>query len=136
METAVTSNQTSPNNQENSLNSAMATKGAQDSNASTKEEPTAVTTPLFRPIKFESSSPTPATPEGTESNGSKSNLGTSSESGSDVALDSAYSSDNPNPKPENGKPAEPKITATLQNRSLWKDFKKIGNEMIVTKPGR
>lgn len=47
---------------------------------------TSVNTQIFRPIRFES---TPATPATTEGNGS--------ESGSDSALDSAYSSDNAQP---------------------------------------
>lgn len=28
------------------------------------------------------------------------------------------------------------IRAIIQNKALWKSFMKIGNEMIVTKPGR
>jgi hypothetical protein len=103
---------------------------------STASVPTASAKQLFRPIKFESSPPTPATPEGIESSGSKSTMENGSESGSDYALDSAYSSDNPQlPLVENGQHLN-RITAVLQNRTLWKDFRKIGNEMIVTKPGR
>lgn len=92
---------------------------------------TSVNTQIFRPIRFES---TPATPATTEGNGS--------ESGSDSALDSAYSSDNAQPlglvaaAAGIAPPFCKKITASLQNKSLWKSFKRIGNEMIVTKPGR
>lgn len=93
---------------------------------------TSVNTQIFRPIRFES---TPATPATTEGNGS--------ESGSDSALDSAYSSDNAQSlglvaaaAAGIAPPFCKKITASLQNKSLWKSFKRIGNEMIVTKPGR
>lgn len=87
---------------------------------------------LFRPIKFESRSPSPATPEDIESSGFKNTAENGSDSSSDSAMDSAYSSDNL--QPPQGEPGQ--ITAVLQNRRLWKDFRKIGNEMIVTKPGR
>lgn len=98
---------------------------ASNSNNNNQEEPSSATPQIFRPIKFES---TPATPEGNES-----------ESGSsDSALDSAYCSDSAQPF-RNAAGAQPfckKITASLQNKSLWKSFRRIGNEMIVTKPGR
>ena len=102
-----------------------------------KEEPTPIPPQLFRPINFESTPPT--TPEGLESNGSKSTLGNGSESGSDCAMDSAYSSDNTQAtkSDENGLViARKKISASLQNKCLWRSFKRLGNEMIVTKPGR
>ncbi len=96
-----------------------------NTNNNNQEEPTSAIPQIFRPIKFES---TPATSEGNES-----------ESGSsDSALDSAYCSDNAQPF-RNAAGAQPfckKVTASLQNKSLWKSFKRIGNEMIVTKPGR
>lgn len=100
-----------------------------------KEEPTPIPPQLFRPINFESTPPT--TPEGLESNGSKSTLGNGSESGSDCAMDSAYSSD-ATKSDENSQLqlARKKISASLQNKCLWRSFKRLGNEMIVTKPGR
>lgn len=98
-----------------------------------KEKITKPAISFFRPINFENGSPTPATPEGLDSNSSKVTLGNDSESSSECALDSAYSSDSP--QLQNDQPAG-KMSATLQNKSLWKDFRKIGNEMIVTKPGR
>lgn len=103
-----------------------------------KEEPTPIPPQLFRPINFESTPP--ITPEGLESNGSKSTLGNGSESGSDCAMDSAYSSDNTQATKcdENSQlqQARRKISASLQNKCLWRSFKRLGNEMIVTKPGR
>lgn len=139
METAVTSNQ--PPASISQATTAEKNKHDQASNGSShyKEEASAVAVPqLFRPINFESNSPTPPTPEGIESTTSKSTLGNSSESGSESAQDSAYSSDNPQPlRPDNSQASSSKkIAATLQNKALWKDFKRIGNEMIVTKPGR
>lgn len=96
-----------------------------NTNNNNQEEPSSATPQIFRPIKFES---TPASTEGNES-----------ESGSsDSALDSAYCSDNAQPfrNPAGAQPYSKKITASLQNKNLWKSFKRIGNEMIVTKPGR
>lgn len=122
MEIAETSNPSATGSEKGSKNCGQA-----------KKELATPAKQLFRPINFENGSPTPATPEGIDSNGSKVTLGNDSESGSENALDSAYSSDNP--QPQNGKSAG-KMVATLQNKTLWKDFRKIGNEMIVTKPGR
>lgn len=124
--------------------SIQPTAGKQEKMASTlayhysikKDDAIAVTPQLFRPIKFESSSPTPVTPEGIEPSGSKSTMENDSDNGSDSALDSAYSSDNPQPLLSEDGQLTHQITAVLQNKNLWKDFKKIGNEMIVTKPGR
>ena len=114
-----------------------------------KEEVTLVAPPpphFFRPIKFES---TPATPE---SNGGSEN---GSSGGSETTIDSAYGSEEiqatartgshggdtaGNPVTAEEEAEEPiytgDITVHLQNKSLWKSFRKIGNEMIVTKPGR
>lgn len=104
---------------------------------------------FFRPIKFES---TPATPESEND----------STGGSETTIDSAYGSDvsrtarnQPQQgegatggvgaaaaavavvKGEDGEPLHSSgILVNLQNKSLWKSFNKIGNEMIVTKPGR
>lgn len=137
MDTAATSNQPAPGSP------ATPASNNQSQAKGKKAESTAATTQLFRPINFEGNSPTPATPEGLESCSSKSTLANGSENGSDSVLDSAYNSDNPQPQmTENSEPATEngqsacKVTATLQNKSLWKDFRKIGNEMIVTKPGR
>lgn len=123
MDKAATSNQPAPG-------SPTAPPTTNNCSQASKEV-TAPAKQLFRPINFENGSPTPATPEGLDSNSSKVTLSNDSESGSECAQDSAYSSDNP--QPLNG---QPKISASLQNRSLWKEFRKIGNEMIVTKPGR
>ncbi len=58
--------------------------------------------------------------------------------------DSAYNSGHEN-TPEQleaaqqqakSKPAPPTITVLLSEEELWKAFHKVGNEMIVTKPGR
>lgn len=93
----------------------------------TVEEITAnpTSTHIFRPIDFES---TPKS-DTTENN---------SENGSEHAIDSAYSSDNPQSLTSltGTNPITKRISASLQNKALWKAFKKIGNEMIVTKPGR
>lgn len=54
--------------------------------------------------------------------------------------DSAYNSEHEDtPEQSEAAPAQAsdrKITATLLDEELWKSFNKIGNEMIVTKPGR
>lgn len=136
MDTTVSSSSSQPGPSSQDTQPHPSKTSSQASKTSTKQEPAAAAaiTPLFRPINFESSSPTP---EGFECSGSKSTLGNGSESGSDCAQDSAYSSDNTVPAKNNdGQLPCKKITATLQNKSLWKDFKRIGNEMIVTKPGR
>lgn len=75
---------------------------------------------IFRPIDFENA-------ESEET----------SESGSNTPTDSAYSSDN-HQSAISQSSALPfrRITASLQNKALWKTFKRMGNEMIVTKPGR
>lgn len=52
---------------------------------------------------------------------------------SHVSVDSAYSSQSDVVKT---KAACNKIDAKLHRRNLWKAFANIGNEMIVTKPGR
>lgn len=95
-----------------------------NNNNNKDEPPTAAPAHFFRPIKFES---TPATPE---SNGSV-----------DSAYGSATTEEAVEQPGEPTDPAEPPvepgtIVAILQSKSLWKSFRKIGNEMIVTKPGR
>lgn len=100
---------------------------------------------FFRPIKFES---TPTTPE---SNGYEENGSTG---GSESTIDSAYGSEatqaragNQNSEGQAAQggeaseeavepPYSGSIVVNLQNKNLWKSFRKIGNEMIVTKPGR
>ena len=139
METAVTSNQPAASTSQATTAEKNKHDKASNGNSCYKEEASAVVVPqLFRPINFEGNSPTPPTPEGIESTASKSTLGNGSESGSESAQDSAYGSDNHQPlRPDNSQAsAHKKIAATLQNKALWKDFKRIGNEMIVTKPGR
>lgn len=110
-------------------------------NSNNKEESVSTTTHLFRPIKFES---TPATPE---SNGS--------EGGSETTIDSAYGSETVQATAGRSNHGEGEgvegtssteeanlphfsgtITAALLDEDLWKSFNRIGNEMIVTKPGR
>ncbi len=80
----------------------------------------AISTPLFRPIEFETQV---GCSEGSESGGS----------------DSAYGSDQHTPLDMfHARPMTyySKLSASVQNKHLWKMFTKIGNEMIVTKPGR
>jgi len=81
----------------------------------------AISTPLFRPIEFESQT---GCSEGSESGGS----------------DSAYGSEQPTTPLDlyqvRPVPYYRKVTASVQNKQLWKLFTRIGNEMIVTKPGR
>lgn len=50
-------------------------------------------------------------------------------SGSHVSVDSAYSS-------QSDAASASKIQVKLHKKSLWKGFMSIGNEMVVTKPGR
>lgn len=74
---------------------------------------------LFRPVEFQ---------ESTESDDEE-----CSRRNSYTSIDSAYSS-----QPETMTSYQPqkKIKAALHNKNLWKSFMAIGNEMIVTKPGR
>ena len=61
-----------------------------------------------------------------------------SSSGCSNGLDSAYGTD-ASGSPGLHKPgmeAGQNVKAVVQNRELWKLFSDIGNEMIVTKPGR
>ena len=51
-----------------------------------------------------------------------------------VAAAAAVTAAASNKKKGEGK--ENNITVTLADRDLWKEFYKVGNEMIVTKPGR
>ncbi len=109
---------------------AQTSQGVEEGGKIEKEETPSVSTQIFRPIDFEGIAVT------SDTNGT-------SESGSESAFDSAYSSDNTQILPTAGStsngdinPLSRKITATLQNSNLWRSFKKIGNEMIVTKPGR
>ena len=53
-------------------------------------------------------------------------------------IDSAYSSEHENtPEQQDATLSLSKgISVTLLDEDLWKSFHKIGNEMIVTKPGR
>lgn len=101
---------------ESNYTAAMAN---QESTGAQSPESTANSTPLFRPIEFEANTGS----EGSEYGGS----------------DSAYSSDNlqgPEVYQNSKHSFTRKISATLQNRSMWQTFTRIGNEMIVTKPGR
>lgn len=51
--------------------------------------------------------------------------------------DSAYNSEHEHsPEQAEGAVALPSITAKLAQEQLWKSFCEVGNEMIVTKPGR
>lgn len=76
---------------------------------------------FFRPVEF-------------NSNGeSEDEESAATRSSSNASLDSAYSSQSDlvmNPL------FEVKIEAKLHKKSLWKGFMNLGNEMIVTKPGR
>ena len=71
---------------------------------------------LFRPVQFYSTGESEE--EDTET--------TVTRSGSHVSVDSAYSSQSD----------VAKIEVKLHKKNLWKGFMSIGNEMIVTKPGR
>lgn len=71
---------------------------------------------LFRPVQFYSNGE--SEDEDAEA--------TVTRSGSHVSVDSAYSSQSD----------AAKIEVKLHKKSLWKGFMNIGNEMIVTKPGR
>ena len=108
-----------------STSTSTSQESTQACTSKTTKESCANPTPIFRPINFD-----------------KAEEDHTPESGSDCAIDSAYSSDNIQSSASSSStvicsnPLNRKITATLQNKSLWKTFKKIGNEMIVTKPGR
>jgi len=83
------------------------------------EERSTCLAPIFRPFSDKSSE------EGSSSSCSN-------------GQDSAYSTD-ASGSPAQHKPgveAGLKVRAVVQNRELWKMFSDIGNEMIVTKPGR
>ncbi len=51
-------------------------------------------------------------------------------------IDSAYSSECSSQLSRADYELERTIGIKIQNDKLWKSFSKIGNEMIVTKPGR
>lgn len=60
-------------------------------------------------------------------------------SDSSPAADSAYCSEYESTPAEQENPPSQlskKITAILLDEELWQSFNRIGNEMIVTKPGR
>ena len=67
--------------------------------------------------------------------------------GSEVPIDSAYSTEHEKSPDQSASAAKEKetkrrpqpakkLTAKLQDDEMWKVFNKLGNEMIVTKPGR
>lgn len=65
----------------------------------------------------------------------------SSKKGPEIPIDSAYSTEHeksPDQEKEAKRKPQPakKFTAKLQDDDMWKVFYKLGNEMIVTKPGR
>lgn len=72
---------------------------------------------LFRPVQFYSTG---------ESEEEEEEDPVNNRSGSHVSVDSAYSSQSD----------AAKIEVKLHKKNLWKGFMNIGNEMIVTKPGR
>ncbi len=51
-------------------------------------------------------------------------------------IDSAYSSECSSQLSRADYELERTVGIKIQNDKLWKSFSKIGNEMIVTKPGR